>query len=102
MIGGLVDISPLERLVEERIPWKGLRGNLAAGRPRLLCVSCTDIQTGLVTVFVDGEQVDSSPWDDDSYAQAIQARIDARHVRASAAIPFLFPAVRIGDSYYLD
>jgi NTE family protein len=102
VIGGLVDISPLEKLVEERIPWKGLRGNLAAGRPRMLCVSCTDIHTGLVTVFVDGEEVDTSPWDDDSYAQAIQARIDARHVRASAAIPFLFPAVRIGNSYYLD
>ena len=102
VIGGLVDISPLERLVEERIPWKGLRRNLAAGCPRLLCVSCTDIHTGLVTVFVDGEEVDTSPWDDDSYAQAIQARIDARHVRASAAIPFLFPAVRIGNSYYLD
>jgi NTE family protein len=55
-----------------------------------------------VTVFVDGEELDPRPWEGDSYAQAIQTRIDARHVRASAAIPFLFPAVRIDDSYYLD
>lgn len=102
VIGGLVDVTPLERLVEERIPWSGLRANLGARRPSALCVSCTDVQTGLVTVFVDGEQLDLRPWEDDRYARAIQARIDARHVRASAAIPFLFPAVRIGDSYYLD
>ena len=102
VIGGLVDISPLERLVEERIPWDGLRANVAAGRPGTLCVACTDIHTGLVTVFIDGEPADTSPWDTDSYAQAIQAEITSRHVRASAAIPFLFPAVRIGNSYYLD
>ncbi len=102
VIGGLVDISPLERLVEERIPWKGLRANLSARRPRTLCVSCTDIHTGLVTVFVDGEPVDLKAWDGDSYAQAIHGKIDSRHVRASAAIPFLFPAVRIDDSFYLD
>lgn len=102
LIGGLVDVSPLERLVEERIPWKRLRGNIAAGRPRLLCVACTNVHTGLVTVFIDGEPVDTSAWNTDRYAQAIQAPITSRHVRASAAIPFLFPAVRIGDSYYLD
>ncbi len=102
LIGGLVDISPLERLVEERIPWSGLRGNLAAGRPRVVCVSCTDIATGLVTVFIDGEPMDTSAWDSDHYAQAIRAEITSRHVRASAAIPFLFPAVRIGERYYLD
>jgi NTE family protein len=102
VIGGLVDIAPLEQLVEERIPWDGLRDNLAAGRPRALCVACTDIHTGLVTVFIDGEPVDTSPWDTDRYAQAIQEPITSRHVRASAAIPFLFPAVRVGDGYYLD
>ncbi len=102
LIGGLVDITPLERIVEERIPWSGLRGNIEAGRPTALCVACTDIHTGLVTVFIDGGPVDTTPWDGDSYAQAIPAEITARHVRASAAIPFLFPAVRVGDSYYLD
>lgn len=102
VIGGLVDISPLERLVEERIPWDSLRPNLEKGRPSTLCVACTNVHTGLVTVFIDGAAADTSPWDTDPYAQAIQTEITSHHVRASAAIPFLFPAVRIGDSYYLD
>jgi NTE family protein len=102
VIGGLVDISPLERLVEQRIPWHRLRANIEAGQPKILCVACTDIHTGLVTVFIDGEEADTSPWNTDRYAQAIRAEITSRHVRASAAIPFLFPAVRVGESYYLD
>jgi NTE family protein len=102
VIGGLVDISPLERLVEQRIPWDGLRANLEAGRPKILCVACTDIHTGLVTVFIDGEEGDTSAWNSDCYAQAIRTEIGSHHVRASAAIPFLFPAVRIGESYYVD
>ena len=102
VIGGLVDLTPLERLVEERIPWHGLRGNLERRKPGVLCVGCTDVHTGEVTVFVDGEEFDPSPWDADPYAKAIQAEITARHVRASAAIPFLFPAVRVDGRYYLD
>ncbi len=102
VVGGLVDIAPLERLVEQQIPWSGLRKNLAAKRPAHLCVACTEIHTGMVTVFVDGEGADTGPWDRDPTIQAIHAEIDARHVRASAAIPFLFPAVRIDEGYYVD
>lgn len=102
VIGGLVDISPLERLVDERIPWQQLRDNIEAGRPGALCIACTDIHTGLVTVFIDGALADTTAWDSDRHAQAIPARITSLHVRASAAIPFLFPAVRVGDAYYLD
>jgi NTE family protein len=102
VIGGLVDISPLERLVQERIPWERLRGNLERARPGVLCVSCTQLRTGRVLVFMDGRLADPGPWSYDPNADAMVAEITARHVRASAAIPFFFPAVRIGDAYYLD
>jgi NTE family protein len=102
VLGGLVDISPLERLVAARIPWSNLRENLARGRPGALCVACTEIQTGVVTVFLDGPLGDATVWDYDPYVAARQVDISPLHVRASAAIPFLFPAVRIGESYFLD
>jgi NTE family protein len=102
ILGGLVDISPLERLVAARIPWSNLRENLDQGRPGALCVACTEIQTGIVTVFLDGPLGDPAVWDYDPYVAARTVEISPLHVRASAAIPFLFPAVRIGESYFLD
>ena len=100
-LGGLVDMAPLERLVADRVPWSELRANLDARRSAL-CISCTEVRSGRVTVFMDGPLGDPAPWRYDPNAQGIPAEITARHVRASAAIPFLFPAVRIGDRYYVD
>jgi NTE family protein len=102
VIGGLVDISPLERMVQERIPWERLRANLARGRPGVLCVACTQLRSGRVLVFMDGRLADPTPWSYDPNADAEIAEITPRHVRASAAIPFFFPAVKIGEAYYLD
>lgn len=102
VVGGLVDLAPLEQLVAARIPWMHLRTNLKRGRPGALCVSCTEVRTGRVTVFMDGALADPAPWAFDPNAQAIRGQITPEHVRASAAIPFLFPAVRIGERYYVD
>ena len=101
-VGGLVDLSPLERMVGDRIPWADLAANLDRGQPGTLCVSCTEVRSGRVTVFMDGPLADPAPWSYDPNAQAICGRIGPEHVRASAAIPFLFPAVRIGARYYVD
>jgi NTE family protein len=100
-LGGIVDMAPLERLVADRVPWSELRANLDARRGAL-CVSCTEVRSGRVTVFMDGPLGDPAPWRYDPNARGIPAEITARHVRASAAIPFLFPAVRIRDRYYVD
>jgi len=99
-IGGLVDIAPLERLVEERITWPDLHRNLDAGRPGALCVACTEVDSGRVAVFLDGTLADPAPWQLDTHVDARATRITSRHVRASAAIPFLFPAVRIDERSY--
>jgi NTE family protein len=102
VLGGLVDVSPLERIVAERIPWDHLRANLEKPGPGALCVSCTEVRSGRVTVFMDGPLAEPSPWLHDPNAIAVRSEITPRHVRASAAIPFLFPAVRIGERYYVD
>jgi NTE family protein len=102
VMGGLVDVAPLERIVEERIPWSRLPNSLRGPTPKALSISCTEVRTGRVTVFLDGPLADAGPWAHDPNARAITTRIDARHVRASAAIPFLFPAVLIDGQYYVD
>ena len=102
IIGGLVDVTPLEQMVETAVPWPSLHGNLHGARGRVLCVSCTQVRSGRVTLFMEGPLADTTPWQFDPNAQAICTELSARHVRASAAIPFLFPAVRIGERYYVD
>jgi NTE family protein len=101
-VGGLVDLTPLEQIVENRIPWAALRANLARRRPGVLCISCTEVRSGLNTLFLDGVLADPAPWANDPGARAVVSEISAAHVRASAAIPFLFPAVRVKDHLYVD
>jgi len=102
VLGGLVDISPLERVVDERIPWASLAENLAAGRPGALCVTCTAVSSGKAVIFMDGPLVEAGPWQHDVHARAVAGPLSSAHVRASAAIPFLFPAVQIGEHFYVD
>jgi len=101
-VGGLVDLAPLEALVERAVPWDALHENLRGPRGQALCITCTEVGSGRVTVFMEGPLSDTAPWRYDPNAFAIEAELSARHVRASAAIPFLFPAVRIGDRHYVD
>jgi NTE family protein len=101
-VGGLVDLAPLEALVERAVPWDALHENLRGPRGQALCISCTEVGSGRITVFMEGPLSDTAPWRYDPNAFAIEAELSARHVRASAAIPFLFPAVRIGDRHYVD
>jgi NTE family protein len=100
--GGLVDIAPLEELVRTRIPWRRLRANLEAGRPSVLATAVTEVNSGVVRIFLDGPGADTTPWLYDPHVDAVKTRITDLHVRASAAIPFLFPAVRIDRRYYVD
>jgi len=101
-LGGLVDISPLEELVDREIPWKELRTNLDQHRNSALCIACADVENGEITVFIDGKLADTTPWQYDPFVGAVKTDITSCHVRASAAIPFLFPAVRIRKSFYYD
>jgi len=101
-VGGLVDIAPLEALVRTRIPWHRLRANLEAGRPSVLCTAVTEVNSGVVRIFLDGPGAETTPWIYDPHVDALVTKITPLHVRASAAIPFLFPAVRIDRHYYVD
>jgi len=101
-VGGLVDVTPLERIVEKQIPWAHFRPNIDTGKAGTLVVAGTEVSRGTVTVFIDGPLGDTKPWEFDPFVNATLTRITPHHVRASAAIPFLFPAVRIGDTFFCD
>lgn len=99
---GLLNTGPLEQLVVQRIPWRQLRRNLRHGRFNALSISTTEIATGRTVVFVDNRAQEVTTWTRDLLQVAQPARIGPPHALASAAIPFLFPAVRVRNTYYCD
>jgi len=99
---GLFDTGWLESLVHQRITWPQLRRNLEDGSLTALALTATEIATGRSVVFVDSRSGDLPPWAHDPYVIARPAKIRAAHALASAAIPLIFPAIRIDRTYYCD
>ena len=99
---GLLNTKPLEELVVRTIPWRRLRKNVYEGKLEALSVSTTQIATGRTVNFVQNRAREIPTWTRDGSNIAVATRIGPLHTLASAAIPMLFPAVRIGGTYYVD
>jgi NTE family protein len=100
--GGLLETSGLERFVIQHIPWRGIERNLRNGSLHALSVSATHVGTGFTVVFLSSAEPVPREWSRDPFVRHRAAHIGPRHVLASAAIPILFPAVKIGDEYFTD
>ena len=100
--GGLHDTSGLERFVIRAIPWHGIEASLRARKLFAISVSATHVGTGHTVVFLSSSGPVPSEWSRDPFVRHRAARIGPRHVLASAAIPMLFPAVKIGDAFFTD
>lgn len=100
--GGLLDTSGLEKFVIRAIPWRGIEKNLRNRSLHAMSVSATQVSTGHTVVFLSSAEPVPREWSRDPFVRHRAARIGPRHVLASAAIPMLFPAVKIGDEYFTD
>ena len=104
---GLVDTSPLRELLDRVFggpdgELAGVRQKLADGRLGALSVTTTSYATGQSITFA--QLPPGSPaiaWHR-PYRIGCSALIRVDHVMASAAIPFLFPAVRIDGTWHGD
>lgn len=94
----LFDPSPLAEYLERSLPWQSLYERIDRDDFHALVVACTDVASGRAALFVDGSGNErSSPT-----ARMTSTRIDARHLLASASIPFVFPPVDIGGRWFVD
>jgi NTE family protein len=98
--GGLFDPAPLARALGTA-PIARIPEHLRAGRLRAVALGTTQVRTGRTVIFVE-QSGESIPWDHDPTVVARAARLGVEHAMASAAIPFLFPAVAIGGEDYCD
>ncbi len=100
--GGVLNTSGLEQFVVRTIPWTGIERNLRSRVLSALSVSATHIGTGHTVVFLSSADPVPRSWGRDPFVKHRAARIGPRHVLASAAIPLLFPSVKIADHFYTD
>ncbi len=106
-LASLMDPSPLEGSLERWIDWVALQRNVRNRTLDALCVVATGLTRGGPVGFVHsaGAVPKSRPSDDLRYVRV--NALAPEHVRASAAIPLLFPPVEVTSprsaaDFYID
>mgnify|MGYP000197201864 CR=1 FL=1 len=97
----LLDPSPLENLIRDLFPHKETRAAIDSGQVKAFISCATDLADGTNTLFVDTADPTLN------LRPLPGSRVERRDVGpqtllASAAIPFLFPPVRIDKRTYVD
>jgi NTE family protein len=99
-----VDTTPLWGLLtralnadDGRLP--GIDENLKRGVLRAVAITTSSYTTNQSITWVQGRDFDL--WER-AHRRSFNAKIEVRHVMASAALPMLFPAVRIDNQWFGD
>ena len=100
--GGLIDPSGLQGIVLKGAPWPAIGRSIRKGLLHAMAVSATHVATGRTTVFIQMKGKALPQWTKDPHFIAEPALIGPHHAMASAAIPLLFPPVRVKGRLYVD
>jgi NTE family protein len=99
--GGIIDSRPLETLLSSAVDFRRIDHHIAAGTLTAVSLTATHVGSGATTIFFQcAEPVPALH--PAARTQMKRVTLATQHAMASAAIPFLFPAVRIDGSLYCD
>ncbi|MBI3480325.1 MAG: patatin-like phospholipase family protein [Nitrosomonadales bacterium] len=96
----LLDNSPLVDLLENMVPYEKIQENIDAGLLHALSITASGYGSGQSVTFFQGVK-NLQPWRRTGRV-GIPEQIEIKHLLASAALPFVFPAVHVHREYFGD
>lgn len=96
----LLDNAPLRELLIHRVKLERIDQALAHQALRAVSITCSGYNSGQSVTFFQG-QPDIESWRRQQRVGA-RVKIEIDHLMASSAIPFIFPAVKVGREYFGD
>jgi len=100
--GAIFDPTLLAQLLTRSIPYERIDWQLRQGNITAVTCSATQVATGRTVVFVQRRRAHPPPWSETAAVVPRPVRLRAVHTLASAAVPLMFPAVRIDGRFYCD
>ena len=97
----LVDTTPLREFIERTLVMGAIGRRIEAGYLEAVGLTAMSYQTGRAVLFVQGESA-ARPRPASSHYRLVRTDISVDHILASASIPLVFPAVKLGQQYYGD
>ncbi len=102
-VQGLLDTEPLRRMLQRELGGAGevagIARNLEAGKLDAIALMTVNYSTGQTVSWVQGRDIET--WERPA-RRSRQTAITVEHVMASAALPLMFPAVKLDGSWYGD
>lgn len=92
-VPSLLDPAPLERSLQRWMSWDDLHRNVTEGLVHGIAVVATAARTGRTVAFVETDTELSRH--NSHVVEYVRTELAQEHIRASAAIPVLFPPVRV-------
>ncbi len=96
----LLDPTPFFSLIHRHFPGRELREAIDSEKTAAFLVAATEVHTGFNALFCDSRHL--SPLATQPGTRVYHTQMSGEHCRASAAIPFVFPAVEIRGSFHVD
>ncbi|HEY9183027.1 MAG TPA: patatin-like phospholipase family protein, partial [Gammaproteobacteria bacterium] len=96
----LLDNAPLRDLLDENVRFDGIRRSIQQGHLDAVAVTASSYATARSVTFFQGRPELESWTRIRRIGRA--TRLSVEHLMASAAVPFVFPPVRIGGEFYGD